>query len=131
MTSKIQIKRPTPSLTSTTMGSEGRRTLRSRVLLLCGLGIGSSLVSYLSDYFILHGRDNALDSIFMPYYDLFYLLHPASFVLGIAVVLLIKGTEKQLQWTAFSLMLLNIFMVIWSFAAFYPDQDHRLHSLIF
>jgi tRNA A-37 threonylcarbamoyl transferase component Bud32 len=100
---------------------ETRGLLRKRLILLFSIGLFVSAGTYLGDLFFQVRRSVVIDGTFRPWYDLLFISHPVSFVIGLLAVWFFRDSVKRLQWTAFLIMAYNIVEVIFSYSVFTPQ----------
>ncbi|HKY62883.1 MAG TPA: serine/threonine-protein kinase [bacterium] len=94
--------------------------LRGRLLLFFWIGFVTSLTVYLVDRYVFRRHGNIDWSPFAPYYDLQFLAHAASFLLGVLVIHARNWSSRALQLLDLAVVTFNILMVTFSFAVFSP-----------
>ena len=117
------IVRPTTRSEHTTssLDTATRSLLEQRLLVLFGIGFLTSLAKYCNDVYVSHNKEIIVESAFSSYYDILYLSHPLSFLLGFVIIYFLRGSGRRLLWAAFIVMALNLVSVNFSFAAFRPN----------
>ncbi|HEX5033086.1 MAG TPA: hypothetical protein VFW62_01280, partial [bacterium] len=94
--------------------------LRGRLLLFFWIGFVTSLIVYLVDRYIFRRHGNIDWSPFAPYYDLQFMAHSASFLLGVLVIHSRNWSSRALQLLDLAVITFNVLMVTFSFAVFSP-----------
>src|SRR5262245_42143833 len=94
--------------------------LRERLLLFFAIGFVVSLAIFLMDIYVFKRMGPTDWSRFNPYYHRLFLLHAASFMLGLLLLLISHLSARVLLLIDFFIVILNIVVMTFSFAVFSP-----------